>query len=89
MNIEVKNLDFTYPAGVIALSGVTLTIKAGEQVAIVEQNGFASWRNQERSVSLANIHEMDLECARPSHVQGFARAERMHEWQGDDEDKTE
>lgn len=39
MNIEVKNLDFTYPAGVKALSGVSLTIKTGEQVALVGQNG--------------------------------------------------
>jgi energy-coupling factor transport system ATP-binding protein len=39
MNIEVQNLDYTYPAGVKALSGISLTIKAGERVAIVGQNG--------------------------------------------------
>lgn len=39
MNIEVKDLDFTYPAGVAALRGVSLTIQGGEQVAIVGQNG--------------------------------------------------
>jgi energy-coupling factor transport system ATP-binding protein len=39
MNIEIKDLHFTYPAGVQALRGVSLTIKAGEQVAVVGQNG--------------------------------------------------
>ena len=39
MNIEVKDLYYTYPAGVKALLGVSLTIKTGEQVAIVGQNG--------------------------------------------------
>lgn len=39
MDIEVRNLDFTYPAGVAALRGISLTIKGGEQVAIVGQNG--------------------------------------------------
>ncbi len=39
MNIEVKDLDFTYPAGVTALRGVSLTIQGGEQIAIVGQNG--------------------------------------------------
>jgi energy-coupling factor transport system ATP-binding protein len=39
MNIEIKNLHHTYPAGVKALNGITLIIKTGEQVAIVGQNG--------------------------------------------------
>ena len=39
MNIEIKNLHFTYPAGVEALSGISLNIDSGEQVAIVGQNG--------------------------------------------------
>jgi energy-coupling factor transport system ATP-binding protein len=39
MNIEIKNLHHTYPAGVKALNGITLTIETGEQVAIVGQNG--------------------------------------------------
>lgn len=39
MNIEVKDLDFTYPAGVVALRGISVTIQSGEQVAIVGQNG--------------------------------------------------
>jgi energy-coupling factor transport system ATP-binding protein len=39
MNIEVKDLYYTYPAGVKALLGVSLTIKTGEHVAIVGQNG--------------------------------------------------
>jgi energy-coupling factor transport system ATP-binding protein len=39
MDIEVRNLDYTYPAGVAALRDVSLTIKGGEQVAIVGQNG--------------------------------------------------
>ena len=39
MNIEISNLQFTYPAGVQALYGVSLEINSGEQVAIVGQNG--------------------------------------------------
>jgi len=39
MNIEVKELHFTYPSGVQALRGISLTIEIGEQVAIVGQNG--------------------------------------------------
>jgi energy-coupling factor transport system ATP-binding protein len=39
MKIEIKNLHHTYPAGVKALNGITLTIETGEQVAIVGQNG--------------------------------------------------
>ena len=39
MKIEIKELHHTYPAGVIALDGISLTIETGEQVAIVGQNG--------------------------------------------------
>ncbi len=39
MKIEIKDLRFTYPAGVEALRGVWMTIEPGEQVAIVGQNG--------------------------------------------------
>lgn len=39
MNIEISDLQFTYPAGVTALRGISLTIEAGEQAAIVGQNG--------------------------------------------------
>lgn len=39
MKIEIKDLHHTYPAGVKALNGVSLTIETGEQVAIVGQNG--------------------------------------------------
>lgn len=39
MNIEIKDLRFTYPTGLEALRGVSLMIEAGEQVAIVGQNG--------------------------------------------------
>jgi len=39
MNIEIKDLHFTYPTGVEALRGISLTIESGEQVAIVGQNG--------------------------------------------------
>jgi len=37
--IEVKDVCFTYPSGVEALRGVSLTIKNGEFVAIMGQNG--------------------------------------------------
>jgi energy-coupling factor transport system ATP-binding protein len=37
--IEVKDVYFTYPNGVEALKGVSLTIKNGEFVAIMGQNG--------------------------------------------------
>jgi energy-coupling factor transport system ATP-binding protein len=39
MKIEIKDLHHTYPAGVKALNGISLTIENGEQVAIVGQNG--------------------------------------------------
>ncbi|MFZ5908399.1 MAG: energy-coupling factor ABC transporter ATP-binding protein [Chloroflexota bacterium] len=39
MKIEIKDLHHTYPAGVRALNGISLTIETGEQVAIVGQNG--------------------------------------------------
>ena len=39
MKIEIRNLQFTYPAGVQALRGVSAAIESGEQVAIVGQNG--------------------------------------------------
>jgi energy-coupling factor transport system ATP-binding protein len=39
MSIEINDLHFTYPSGVKALRGISLTIESGEQVAIVGQNG--------------------------------------------------
>jgi energy-coupling factor transport system ATP-binding protein len=39
MNIEINDLYFTYPPGVEALRGISLTIDSGEQVAIIGQNG--------------------------------------------------
>ena len=39
MKIEISDLYFSYPSGVEALRGISLTIESGEQVAIVGQNG--------------------------------------------------
>lgn len=39
MKIEISDLRFTYPTGLEALRGISLTIDSGEQVAIVGQNG--------------------------------------------------
>jgi len=37
--IRCENLEFTYPDGTPALTGIDLTIRAGERVAIVGRNG--------------------------------------------------
>jgi energy-coupling factor transport system ATP-binding protein len=39
MDITIRDLVFTYPSGVTALNGVSLTIPAGQRLAIVGQNG--------------------------------------------------
>jgi energy-coupling factor transport system ATP-binding protein len=39
MNVTVADLTFTYPSGVQALGGVSLSIASGEAVAIVGENG--------------------------------------------------
>jgi energy-coupling factor transport system ATP-binding protein len=39
MNIQISDLHFTYPSGVQALQGISLSMETGEQVAIVGQNG--------------------------------------------------
>ena len=39
MKIEINDLRFTYPTGLEAISGISLSIETGEQVAIVGQNG--------------------------------------------------
>ena len=39
MNLEIKDLHFTYPTGLEALRGLSLRIDSGEQIAIVGQNG--------------------------------------------------
>lgn len=39
MAIEIKNAGFTYPNGFTALENINLTVKEGEKVAIVGQNG--------------------------------------------------
>lgn len=39
MKIQITDLHHTYPNGVKALNGLSLTIESGEQVAIIGQNG--------------------------------------------------
>jgi len=39
MRIEIEDLHFTYPTGLEALRGISLTVDSGEQVAIIGQNG--------------------------------------------------
>ncbi|MDX9972798.1 MAG: ATP-binding cassette domain-containing protein, partial [FCB group bacterium] len=37
--IEIENLSFRYPDGTAALDGLTLSVGAGEKVAILGANG--------------------------------------------------
>ncbi|MDP2917333.1 MAG: ATP-binding cassette domain-containing protein, partial [Dehalococcoidia bacterium] len=37
--IKIDNLSFSYPDGQAALSGVSLTVNAGESVALIGPNG--------------------------------------------------
>lgn len=39
MNIQISNLDFTYPNGVHALQRVSLEIRAGSRIVLLGQNG--------------------------------------------------
>jgi energy-coupling factor transport system ATP-binding protein len=39
VKIDIQDLRFTYPTGLEAISGISLTIETGEQAAIVGQNG--------------------------------------------------
>lgn len=39
MNIEISNLDFTYPNGAQVLNDVSLEIRAGSRIALLGQNG--------------------------------------------------
>ena len=39
MRIAIADLHFTYPAIVLALRGISLTIESGEHVEMVGQNG--------------------------------------------------
>lgn len=39
MDLKVESVSFRYPTGVLALDGISLTIKAGETLAIVGENG--------------------------------------------------
>ena len=39
MDLQIEELSYTYPAGIEALRGVSLTIQSGARVSIVGQNG--------------------------------------------------
>ena len=39
MKIEINDLHYSYPSGIEALRGISLTMQDGEQVAVIGQNG--------------------------------------------------
>jgi energy-coupling factor transport system ATP-binding protein len=79
--IAVKDVYFTYPTGVEALKGISLTIKDGEFVAIMGQNGAGKTtlvknfngllRPTKGTVLVDNVSTKDISVAKLARTVGF------------------
>ncbi|HKZ93815.1 MAG TPA: ABC transporter ATP-binding protein [Candidatus Bathyarchaeia archaeon] len=79
--IEVKDIYFTYPTGVEALKGVSITVKDGEFVAIMGQNGAGKTtlvknfngllRPAKGQVSVDGVSTRDVSVAKLARTVGF------------------
>lgn len=81
MAIEIKNASFAYPNGFVAVENVTMTIEAGERVAILGQNGAGKtttvkmmnglYRPSQGDVFVNGINTKDQTAAKTARIVGY------------------